>query len=574
MEFAQHVKAQVDIVNVVSDYVRLRRIGNRLTGLCPFHNEKTPSFSIRADHQFFRCFGCDAKGDVLNFVMMIEGISFWEALKKLAEQNGIPLPKQSLASDDTTKLRAALYEMHEIAADHFRDNLLGPGGASVRAYLKQRGVTEESIRQFGLGLSEAGGRLQRLLEGRRFSKEQMEASGLVGRREDGSLYDRFRKRLMFPIHSETGKVIAFGGRALEAEEAAKYMNSPETEIYKKSQVLYNLNRAKKTAMQTDRMVLVEGYMDVIGATQAGVVEVVATCGTALTTAQIRAMKRHSQNLNLNFDPDAAGSKAAARSIELLLEESMRVRVVELEGGLDPDEYSKEHGAEAYRERVDGAKSYFYWLADRARTRFNMRDPQGRVDAFQSLLPAIQGLSNKIERGTVANDLAGYLGIEAGLVLEHFRKMAADRVERAPMPKAEFNAHSTDRILLPLLLSDEEARPQLVAALRDMAAPRLGVTGPLYEAIIAMHEAGAAVNFVAVHERLAPGLQKLLEEVVLKDDMTVASLEDGLACIDAWRRESQGSATRDLKTRIRQAEREGKFDEALRLMQELGNEGKN
>ncbi len=568
MEFAQHVKSQVDIVAVVSDYVRLRRLGNSLKGLCPFHNEKTPSFNVRADHQFFRCFGCDAKGDVLNFVMMIEGISFWEALKKLAEQNGIPLPKQSLASDDVTKRRAAIYEMHELALDHFRENLFGNAGAATRGYLKKRGVTEESVRHFGIGLSESGGRLLRLLESRKFTKEQMEASGIVGRREDGSLYDRFRNRLMFPIHSETGKIIAFGGRALDPNEPAKYMKSPETEIYKKSHVLYNLNRAKKTAMQIDRVVLVEGYMDVIGATQAGVVEAVASCGTALTNEQIRAMKRHSQNLHLNFDPDAAGSKAAERSIKLLLDESMRVRVVELEGGLDPDEYCKEHGAEAYRERVDNAKSYFYWLADRARGKFNMRDPLGRMDAFQSLLPAIQGLGNRLERSAVATDLAGYLGIETSQVLDHLRRMAADRVEHAPAPKT-VNAHSTDRILLPLLLTDEAARPELVAGLRDIAASRLGTTVPLYETIIAMHEAGEPVTFVTVHERLTGSLQKLLEDIVLKDDIHVASLEDGLACIAAWRRESAGESQRDLKSQIKQAEREGRFEDSLGLMKQLG-----
>ncbi len=352
------------------------------------------------------------------------------------------------------------------------------------------------------------------------------------------------------------------------------MNSPETEIYKKSHVLYNLNRAKKTAMQTDRMVLVEGYMDVIGATQAGVIEAVATCGTALTTEQIRAMKRHSQNLHLNFDPDAAGSKAAERSIKLLLDESMRVRIVELEGGLDPDEYCKEHGAEAYRARVDSAKSYFYWLADRARTKFNMRDPQGRVDAFQSLLPAIQGITNKLERGVVAEDLAGYLGIERGLVLDHFRKMAADRVERGPSPKATPSAHATDRILLPLLLSDEQARPPLVAALRDMTAPRSGDTGPIYETVLSMHDGGEIVSFVAVHERLSPAHQTLLQAIVLEAATAGSTLEDGLACIAAWRRETQGVATRDLKAQIRQAEREGRFEEALRLMTELGGHGKS
>jgi DNA primase len=569
MDFAQHLKSQVDIASVVGEYVRLRRIGNRYTGLCPFHNEKTPSFSIYAEHQFFKCFGCDAKGDVFNFVMRLEGLSFYEALRKLADQHGIPLPKQSTASDDATKLRAALYEMHEIALDHFRENLAGAGGASVRAYLKQRGVAEESIRQFGIGFAESGSRLMRILESRRFSKEQMEGSGLVGRREDGSLYDRFRNRLMFPIHSETGKVIAFGGRALDPNDNAKYMNSPETEIYKKSFVLYNLNRAKKTAMQTDRIVLVEGYMDVIGATQAGVVEAVAPCGTALTNEQVRAMKRHSQNLHLNFDPDAAGEKAAERSIKLLLDESMRVRIVELEGGLDPDEYCKAHGAEAYRARVDSAKSYFYWLADRARNKFNMHEPQGRVDAFQSLLPAIQGLANKLERSVVATDLAGYLGIESGLVLEHFRKMAADRVERTPLPKTEPSAHATDNILLPLLLANEEARAQLVAALREMSVPRLGKTGPIYEAIMAMHEAGEAISFVAVHERLSTAQQDLLQAIVLEAANAGATLADGLACIDAWKRESHGETQRDLKAQIKQAEREGRFEDALRLMKQLG-----
>ncbi len=576
MDFPRHLKAQIDIGNVVAEYVRLRRIGNRLTGLCPFHNEKTPSFSVYMDSQYFMCYGCQAKGDVITFVEKIEGLSFWEAMKKLAEQNGIPLPKQTLASDETTKLRAVLYEMHEMAADHYRDNLAGNTGADTRAYLRQRGVTEESIRQFGLGLAESNGRLLRRLESRSFTKEQLEKSGLVGRRDDGSFYERFRNRLMFPIHSETGKIIGFGGRALDPEDKAKYLNSPETEIYKKSHVLYNLNRAKKTAMQADRIVLVEGYMDVIGATQAGVFEAVASCGTALTTEQIRAMKRHSQNLHLNFDPDTAGSDAAARSIKLLLDESMRVRVVELEGGLDPDEYCKEHGAEAYRARVTNAKSYFYWLADRARGKFNMREPLGRMDAFQSLLPALEGLNNRLERSAVATDLAGYLGVETSRVLDHFRKKAADTVERQPERKPETAAHATDRILLPLLVTSAEARPQLVAALRELgetAGPRVGATGPIYETIISMHEAGEDVNFLAVHDRLTPPLQKLLEGIVLRDDATPDSIEDGLACVAAWKRDTQVETQRDLKAQIKQAERDGRFEDALRLMKQLGNNTK-
>lgn len=571
MDFAQQLKAQIDIARVASDYVRLRRFGNRYSGLCPFHNEKTPSFSIYADHQFFKCFGCDAKGDVFNFVMMIEGVTFWEALKKLADQHGIALPKQSFAADEDTKLRAALYEMHEIAADHFRANLAAPNGASVRAYISKRGVGQAAVQQFGLGLADASGRsLLRILEQRGFKPDRLEVSGLVGRRDDGTFYDRFRNRLIFPIQNESGKIIAFGGRALDPDEKAKYLNSPETKIYKKSHVLYNLNRAKETAMRLDRIVLVEGYMDVIGAVQAGVSEVVATCGTALTTEQIRAMKRHSQNLHLNFDPDTAGANAAERSIKLLLDESMRVRIVELEGGLDPDEYCKEHGAEQYMQRVAGAKTYFYWLADRARARFNMREPQGRVDVFQFLLPAIQGLSDKLERVAVANDLASYLGVESGLVLEHFRKVAADRTDRTPAPKSD-PAHATERILLPLLVSDDEARGRLVEEMRDLPALRQTGTFAIVEILMQMHDAGETVNFNSLHARLNGVQQDQLAAIVLDAGAAGgATLEDGLACLEALRKGDRNTVIRELKNRIRQAEREGRLQEAMALAQELSS----
>jgi DNA primase len=572
MEFKEQLREQVDIVRVVGDYVRLRRAGKRYSGLCPFHNEKTPSFSVSPEHQYFRCFGCDAKGDVFKFVEMIEGLTFFEALKKLADQHGMALPKQSFASDEETRLKAALHEMHEIATDHFRSNLAGPNGVTARQYLAKRGVNEAAVQQFGLGLAEGSGRsLLRILEKRGFKPEQIEASGLAGQRDDGSFYDRFRNRLMFPIQNESGKVIAFGGRALDPEDKAKYLNSPETKIYRKSNVLYNLHRAKETAMKIDRIVLVEGYMDAIGASQAGVAEVVASCGTALTVEQIRAMKRHSLNLHLNFDPDAAGAKASERSVKLLLDESMKVRIVELEGGLDPDEYCKEHGAAAYIQRIEGAKTYFYWLADRARAKFNMREPQGRVDAFQSLVPAIQDLSDKLARVTYANDLAGYLGVDQGIVLEHFRKLATDRVDRSPLPKAD-PTRATDRILLPLLVNDGEARAQLVEHLRELPALQQLSTAPIFEVLIAMHDAGETVSFNTLHERLHPSMQQSLAAVVLDSGAGAATLEDGLACVEALRRTDRASLIQELKARIKSAEREGRIKEAMQLAEELSKIG--
>jgi DNA primase len=361
MDFAQELKSRVDIVAVIGERVRLRKAGpNSYKGLCPFHTEKTPSFNVHADRQYYKCFGCSAGGDVFKFVMEMEGVTFYEALKELAERNGIPMPKRGNYADDESRLREALFQMHELAAETFRANLRGPAGEAARAYLVRRGLKPETVEQFGLGYSDRSGKaLLRLLEQRNFTAAQIEQSGLVRKRDDGSFYDYFRGRLMFPIHNEAGKAIAFGGRGLTDDDVPKYLNSPTRDngmpIYEKSKVLFNLNRAKGAIRKEDRAILVEGYMDVIGVSAAGFGGVVASCGTALTSDQVRAIKRHTDKIVVNFDPDAAGAKAAERSIQILLEEGLQVRIVELDGGLDPDEYCKERGVDAYRACLDGAK---------------------------------------------------------------------------------------------------------------------------------------------------------------------------------------------------------------------------
>jgi DNA primase len=244
-----------------------------------------------------------------------------------------------------------------------------------------------------------------------------------------------------------------------------------------------------------------------------------------------------------------------------------VRIVELEGGLDPDEFVKQHGAETYRERVSAAKTYFYWLADRARTKFNMREPQGRVDAFQFLLPAIQGLNDRLERATVANDLASYLGVPAGLVLDHFRKAAADRVERAPAPKTEAS-RATDGILLPLLLSDEEARIELIGKLRGVAGLRQTKTAPIYETLFAMHEAGETISFNTLHARIPESLQETLSAIVLDSQAGhEATLDNGLACLRKLQKEDREARLRDLDHRIQTAEREGRMTDVFSFMEE-------
>jgi DNA primase len=572
MDFVAQLKSAVDIVQVVQEYIpRLRKAGaSRYTGLCPFHNEKTPSFSVRADHQYYYCFGCSAKGDVLKFVMEMERISFYEALKLLAERQGIPMPKRSEYSDPETKQRAALYQMHELAQEAFRANLLGAAGTEARGYLERRGVTHNVAGEFGLGYAERPGRsLVRLFEQHNFSGAQMEESGFVGKREDGSYYDRFRHRLMFPIQNETGKIIAFGGRALDPNDPAKYLNSPETSIYRKSYVLYNLHRAKNAIHKADRTVLVEGYMDVIGVYASGVHEVVASCGTALTNHQVQAMKRHSGRIVVNFDPDAAGASAAERSINMLLDEGMHVRVLELDGGLDPDEYCKERGAAAYGAKLEQAKNYFYWLADRARGKFDMKNAEGRVAGFQFLLPAIQRLSDKLERLAVVNDVAGYLGVDAGPVLENFRRAAAERHEKTVRPAVEA-VRPVERMLLNLVLINPDARSHLMPRLKRMPALEQFSTRRIFEAVFALDEAGEQVGFSGLDARLEDNDRILLAAAVLADetDSGVFSLEQGEACLNTLENARRDGVRAELKAKVRAAERGGDLGEALRLSAEL------
>jgi DNA primase len=567
MDFVEQLKSSVRIETVVGEYVRLRRSGpSRYMGLCPFHNETKPSFTVHAVHQFYKCFSCGVSGDVIKFVQEKEGLSFFEALKTLAERYGIPMPKRSQYSDDESRLRGSLLEMHEIAEQAFRSNLNGAAGEAARQYLAKRGVAPETIEQFGLGYSDRNGRaLLRLFEQRSFSTAQMEQSGLVGKRTDGSLYDRFRNRLMFPIHNEAGKTIGFGGRALAAEDEPKYLNSPETPIYKKSYVLYNLHRAKEVIRKEDRVILVEGYMDAIGVTAAGFGGVVASCGTSLTAQQVQALKRHSQRIVVNFDPDAPGAKAAERSLNVLLEESMHVRIMELDGELDPDEYCKQRGAAAYRERLDGAKGYFYWLADRARKSHDVRSSEGLVAVLQALLPAVQRIADPLERSALAGDVASYIGVPQGMVLDSFHRAAANRQEKT-MARPQVTLRADERILLNALLG-EAARAGILRELRPLEAVSRFATRRIFQAVFALEDAGERIAYDNLHARLEEADQNLLADVVLNVEGEV-SQEAVEAALESVRLSDGQQRREQLKARIKESERAGKWEEALRLMAEL------
>jgi DNA primase len=568
MDFVDQLKSQVRIEDVVGEYVKLRKSGpSRYMGLCPFHNEKTPSFTVHVVHQFYKCFSCGAGGDVVKFVMEKEGLSFWEALKQLAERYGIPLPKRSQYSGEDSRQRGSAFEMHEMAQEAFRANLESAAGETARAYLARRGVTPETIAQFGLGYAERSGQaLVRMFGKRNFPSAQMEQSGLVGKRDDGSFYDRFRNRLMFPIHNESGKVIGFGGRALAADDTPKYLNSPETAIYKKSYVLYNLHRAKETIRKQDRVILVEGYMDAIGVTAAGVANVVASCGTSLTAPQVQAMKRHSARIAVNFDPDAPGANAAERSIGLLLEEGMQVRIVELDGGLDPDEYCRDRGAAAYQQRLDEAKGYFYWLADRARAKHDVRSSEGVVAVLNALLPAVEKVTDPLQRSAIANDLASYIGVPQGMVLDSFRKTAASRQEK-PMERPKIALRHDERLLLNAILADEDVGKEIVGQLQQSDAVAGFASRRVFQAALSLVSAGGRLSFENLHARLEEADQNLLAEAVLEGEPEVTPGAVA-AAMESIRRSQERGLRDQIKARIREAERGGNWEEALRLAAEL------
>ncbi|MEO8129994.1 MAG: DNA primase [Bryobacteraceae bacterium] len=573
MEFVEQLKASVDIVKVIGEYVPLRKAGpNRYVGRCPFHTEKTPSFSVSSQHQYYKCFGCDAKGDVIKFVRDDLERGLPAALKDLAESNGIPMPVRQEYHNPESKLRNALYEMHEIAARAFRANLSGPVGSEARAYLKKRGLSAAAIEHFELGMSDKSGQ-EMVKQLRQFPADQLEVSGLVGTREGGGYYDRFRGRLMFPIHDESGKVIGFGGRALGAGEEPKYLNSPETAIYKKSTILYNLHRAKDAIRKADKVVLVEGYMDVIGVYSAGVRNVIASCGTALTSGQVRSARRHSENMVVNFDPDTAGANATERSIQMLLDERMHVRVLALDGGLDPDEYIKKFGAETYLEKLEMASGYFLWLAERARKKFDMRTSEGRIAGLKFLLPAIERISDKLERAMVAGEVADYLGIDRGLVLDEFRKTAIKgpaRQAARPAPALSM----TERILIRSLVADTEVREVLVPRLRTSPILENFACRGILAAIFALHDSSPEFTFHELEGRLDEALNSLLAETVLADNTEeVFTREQADSYLRMLEGEERKAAMGALRMRLKQAERNGDMKEAFRLMQEMTELGR-
>ena len=562
-DFAQSVKQQADIVKVIESYIRLRKAGaQRFTGLCPFHKEKTPSFSVHAGQQFFYCFGCQATGDVFSFVGKIENVGFPEAVRIVAQKCGIPLPKREFSSPEEAagaRLRTKLLELHETAAAWFEEQLRGPGGALAREYLAGRGMTDEGIKKFRVGYAPDGFHALHERLGGVADEETLRASGLFSSKEQGDggqgpIYDRFRKRVMFPIANEGGRVIAFTARTLETGEkaGAKYINSPETPLYSKGQVLFNLDKAKPAIRALEFALLVEGQMDCISVFLAGIQNVIATSGTAFTEQQVAILKRHTSNVIVNFDPDTAGANAAEKSIALLTEEGFAVKIVTLEGGLDPDRFIRERGVDAYKEALRESRRQADYLIERARMLFPGASAEQKVKAMNFLLPHIRRIPETLAREQFAADAAQKLGIASAVLREELRQAALrrrDRVEERPAKLTE-----VEKVLLRAMAVTDpdgaEARLLATEALTNNAAwfEHLGAFG----AMQALADRAAKDPMDAVVD---PGQRALLAEALLGESRPPEANEVESAVQEVQERAIEGRL-RDLRAQIVEAERTG------------------
>jgi len=561
--FAERVKQQADIVRVIGEYVRLKKTGQNFTGLCPFHQEKSPSFAVHPVRQIYHCFGCGVSGDVFQFVMEMEKLSFPEAIRAVAEKCGIPIPKPREHSPEERRenqQRAVLIDMHRDAAAFFSRQLHeAPEGKVACAYLEDRGLNREAMKQFGMGFAPSGGDgLLRHLKSK-YPEKLLEASGLFSRDQGGRLYDKFRRRIMFPIANESGKVIAFGGRAM-GDEMPKYMNSPETPIYTKSSVLYHLDRAKETLRQSDFGILVEGYMDAIAVARAGISNVIASCGTSLAEPQIKLLGRYTRRVVVNYDPDTAGQAATERSLLLLLEKEFDVRVLALPGGADPDKFIKEQGADAYRKLLAQAPPYLDYLIGRAR-KMDRSTAAGKVAALNFLLPYVQRLPDRLLRSEWATRIASELRVDEPVFREALRRAAVERRSEVKLKPELLSpvVKQAERRLIQMLVEAEGFREKLAVEIVESSLHHGLETERIIEVLVSkIAERPDAATIAAALEE---NDRRLLFEVLFDQTMD-HTWEEAEACLEFLR---DRQISRELSELERKVQTQPAKEELMRLL---------
>jgi DNA primase len=579
--FIDDLRRQADIVRVVQDYVSLKKKGANWMACCPFHKEKTASFSVSPAKDIFYCFGCQKGGSVFNFVMEIERVTFPDAIKIVAEKTGVPLPK--LVDDSRFEAHKresdTVIELNQWARVWWEDQLKSNSGQAAREYLKGRGITEETIQTFHLGFApDSWEALSTHLRQKGASQEQLERSGLVVKKDEGGSYDRFRGRLMFPVIDAQGRAVAFGGRTMEPDGEPKYLNSPETPAYTKGRHLFGLNLTRDEIRRNGFAILVEGYMDLIVPYQIGVRNVVASLGTALTPEQVKLIARFARKVVVNYDGDRAGVQAAKRAIETILAEDLEVKVLVLPDNADPDDFIRKYGAAEYQKRRGEAQPHIQFVIDQAVRDRNLHSPSDKAAAVEEALPFVRAVRSRIQKREYFDITMDALRVQPEQRRELWQRIRSgastdaaavqEMVRRSPASRPTV----AEERLLELLLANEELRKIILPRLESADYEDLA-TAPIFRALVSLDKEDQEVGFDSLSEATADDSQagELLARLLMTDTTTESFDESQAAadsCLDALRLMKLDRHIDELSSELAEAERAGETERRDRLALEL------
>jgi DNA primase len=529
--FADDVKNQGDIVRVVSDYVALKKRGANYLACCPFHSEKTPSFTVHAGKGLFKCFGCGVGGGIFDFVMRIEGCGFPEAVRIVAQKSGIPIPvfEESEEQKKTARERDAVLRLNQWAADFFEQRLReSEEGKLARDYIQARGINDETATLFRLGYApDSWEALTSYLRERGATADDIHSSGLAVLKDSGGFYDRFRGRVIFPITDPQDRVIAFGGRVI-GEGEPKYLNSPETAVYTKGRNLFGLARSKNEIRDLGFAILVEGYLDAIIPFQEGVHNIVASLGTALTDNQVRLLRRYMDQpqIVVNFDPDSAGQAATMRSIDVLLAEGFKVNILRMPTKQDPDEFVRAHGVDRFRDLLKTTQPYIDYIIDTAINEHDTSRPTGKVATINAILPHLARMRDKVARADYADQIANRLKIDSHIVREELKRTATNRksaLDNKQIRAAE-EVTKAEHQLLELMLANEQVRRAMIPSLLEDDYVELA-TGSIFTAIIYVESNSNEFDFDSLSARLEAESERELLPALLMSDLSWAGGDD-------------------------------------------------
>ncbi|MFH1777750.1 MAG: DNA primase [Candidatus Omnitrophota bacterium] len=546
-----------NIVEIISEYIPLKPAGRNFKALCPFHNEKTPSFVVNTDKQIFHCFGCGAGGDVISFVMKYEKLEFPEALETLAKKNGIATATTE-KTDKSTSLRTKIHKINEIAAGFYVDILRNKNIAQpARRYLKERQLNDDTTSEFRIGYAPGGwDSFFTFAKSKGQTQELLERAGLIIQGKLDGFYDRFRDRIIFPIFDIQGKIIAFGGRVLD-DRLPKYINSPDTIIYRKSRNLYGLNKTKDYINREDYVVIVEGYLDLLTSYQNGIRNIVASLGTALTHEQVRILKRYTHNVVMIYDADEAGEMATLRGLDILIEHGMNVKVALLAAGLDPDSFINQRGSAEFLECIKRAKSLLEYKLELLLSKYNINIPEDKTEIANQMLLTIKKIDNEVLKHEYVRKLSRAVSVNEEFLLRQLRKTNNNYNSIAYTTKDKTQdgekLEEAEKILITLIFEDQSTRQEILRRINidDFSNPRVK---KIMQTISALAEENQKLTPAHVFSRLDDELTKSVFSELMAAECVILDIRKNIDdCIKHIKKKSINKCCMILQSEMRQAE---------------------